>query len=64
MTGSSTAGSSVIAIAARISSHRDNVGLRTAMQRQTPLIYLHGIVQGLYEGCILGCTLTRQTLAA
>src|SRR3989454_2526462 len=30
-------------------SHRDNVGLRTAMQRQTPLIYLHGIVQGLYE---------------
>src|SRR5712692_695750 len=29
--------------------HRDNVGLRTAMQRQTPLIYLHGIVQGLYE---------------
>src|SRR5258708_1925732 len=30
-------------------NHRDNVGLRTAMQRQTPLIYLHGIVQGLYE---------------
>src|SRR6266508_3871152 len=29
--------------------HRDNVGLRLAMQRQTPLIYLHGIVQGLYE---------------
>jgi putative restriction endonuclease len=29
--------------------HRDNVGLRTVMQRQTPLIYLHGIVQGLYE---------------
>ena len=23
-------------------NHRDNVGLRTAMQRQTPLIYLHG----------------------
>jgi len=30
-------------------NHRDNVGLRTAMQRQTPLIYLRGIVQGLYE---------------
>src|SRR6266850_1515631 len=30
-------------------NHRDNVGLRTAIQRQTPLIYLHGIVQGLYE---------------
>ena len=30
-------------------NHRDNVGLRTAMQRQTPLIYLHGIVQGPYE---------------
>src|SRR4029453_14424054 len=30
-------------------NHRDNVGLRTALQRQTPLIYLHGIVQGLYE---------------
>jgi putative restriction endonuclease len=30
-------------------THRDNVGLRTAMQRQTPLIYLHGIVQGVYE---------------
>ncbi len=29
--------------------HRDNVGLRLAMQRQTPLIYLHGIVRGLYE---------------
>lgn len=29
--------------------HRDNVGLRIAMQRQTPLIYLHGIVRGLYE---------------
>src|SRR5437867_2602735 len=29
-------------------NHRDNVGLRTAMQRQTPLIYLRGIVQGLY----------------
>ncbi len=25
------------------------MGLRTAIQRQTPLIYLHGIVQGLYE---------------
>jgi putative restriction endonuclease len=30
-------------------AHRDNVGLRLAMQRQTPLIYLHGIVPGLYE---------------
>src|SRR2546425_8983113 len=30
-------------------NHRDNVGLRTAMRRQTPLIYLHGIVPGLYE---------------
>ena len=30
-------------------NHRDNIGLRAAMQRQTPLIYLHGIVQGLYE---------------
>lgn len=29
--------------------HRDNVGLRVAMSRQTPLIYLHGIVPGLYE---------------
>jgi len=30
-------------------NHRDNVGLRLAMQRQTPLIYLHGIVPGVYE---------------
>lgn len=30
-------------------THRDNVGLRTAMFRQTPLIYFHGIVPGLYE---------------
>ena len=30
-------------------NHRDNVGLRLAMQRQAPLIYLHGIVPGLYE---------------
>lgn len=29
--------------------HRDNVGLRLAMHRQTPLIYLHGIIPGLYE---------------
>ena len=29
--------------------HRDNVGLRLAMQRQVPLIYFHGIVPGLYE---------------
>jgi putative restriction endonuclease len=31
------------------SGHRDNVGLRLALQRQTPLIYLHGIIPGLYE---------------
>jgi putative restriction endonuclease len=29
--------------------HRDNVGLRLAMQRQIPLIYFQGIVPGLYE---------------
>lgn len=29
-------------------AHRDNVGLRDAMQRQTPLIYLKGIVPGRY----------------
>jgi len=29
--------------------HRDNVGLRLAMQLRTPLIYLHGIVPGFYE---------------
>ena len=28
--------------------HRDNVGLRTAMQEQIPLIYFHGIVKGKY----------------
>jgi putative restriction endonuclease len=28
--------------------HRDNVGLRLAMQRQAPLIYCHGIVKGQY----------------
>lgn len=28
--------------------HRDNVGLRIAMQRRVPLIYFHGIVPGLY----------------
>jgi putative restriction endonuclease len=28
--------------------HRDNVGLRRAMARQTPLVYLHGIVRGEY----------------
>lgn len=26
--------------------HRDNVGLRLAMARQTPLIYLYGVVPG------------------
>jgi putative restriction endonuclease len=28
--------------------HRDNVGLRLARQRQTPLIYCHGVVRGHY----------------
>ncbi len=28
--------------------HHENVGLRLAMQRQVPLIYFHGIVQGKY----------------
>lgn len=28
--------------------HRDNVGLREAMRRQTPLIYFHGVVPGRY----------------
>ena len=28
--------------------HRDNVGLRSAMQHQIPLIYFHGIVKGRY----------------
>lgn len=28
--------------------HRDNVGLRTAMEKQIPLIYFHGIVPGKY----------------
>ena len=30
-------------------AHPDNVGLRLAMRRQAPLVYLHGIVPGLYE---------------
>ncbi len=29
-------------------NHRDNVGLRQAMERQMPLIYFHGIVAGRY----------------
>ncbi len=29
-------------------NHRDNAGLRLAMQRGTPLIYLHGVVPGKY----------------
>jgi putative restriction endonuclease len=29
-------------------SHRDNVGLRLAMQRKSPLVYFHGVVPGLY----------------
>lgn len=28
--------------------HRDNVGLRTAMQFQIPLVYFHGVVKGQY----------------
>jgi putative restriction endonuclease len=28
--------------------HHENVGLRTAMQKQIPLIYFHGIVPGVY----------------
>jgi putative restriction endonuclease len=28
--------------------HRDNVGLREAFRRQTPLIYFHGIAPGVY----------------
>lgn len=30
------------------SNHRDNVGLRKAMQQGTPLIYFHGIMPGKY----------------
>ena len=29
-------------------SHRDNVGLRYAMQRRLPLVYFHGVVPGRY----------------
>ena len=29
-------------------SHRDNVGLRLAMQRQAPLVYFYGVVPGHY----------------
>ncbi len=29
-------------------AHRDNVGLRLAMQRRVPLIYLYGVVPGKY----------------
>ena len=29
-------------------NHRDNVGLRKAMQRQVPLVYFHGVVPGKY----------------
>jgi putative restriction endonuclease len=28
--------------------HPDNVGLRRAMQRKVPLVYLHGVVKGFY----------------
>lgn len=30
-------------------THPDNVGLRTLMQRQLPLIYLHGVAEGRYH---------------
>ncbi len=30
-------------------NHRDNVGLRLAGERQTPLVYFHGLVPGRYE---------------
>jgi putative restriction endonuclease len=29
-------------------THRDNVGLRSAMQRQAPLVYFYGVVPGHY----------------
>lgn len=29
-------------------AHRDNVGLREAMDRKTPLVYFHGVVPGRY----------------
>ena len=29
-------------------SHRDNIGLREAMSRRVPLVYLHGVVVGRY----------------
>jgi putative restriction endonuclease len=29
-------------------THRDNVGLRLAMQRQVPLVYFHGVLPGQY----------------
>ncbi len=29
-------------------NHRDNVGLRLCMERQIPLMYLYGVVKGLY----------------
>jgi hypothetical protein len=28
--------------------HRDNVGLRTCLQQRKPLVYLHGIDEGIY----------------
>lgn len=30
-------------------NHRDNVGLKLAMQNKTPLVYLYGVVQGQYQ---------------
>src|SRR5688572_12300342 len=30
-------------------NHRDNVGLRTCMNRKIPLIYLYGLAKGYYQ---------------
>ncbi len=30
-------------------NHHDNVGLRRTIEHQTPLVYFHGVVPGLYE---------------
>ncbi len=32
-------------------NHRDNVGLRTAFEQRVPLVYLYGLVPGLYFPC-------------
>jgi putative restriction endonuclease len=31
--------------------HRDNAGLREVMRRRLPLIYFHGVAEGLYMAC-------------